>query len=148
MKTNTTTLEPNSTHPAQRLPAAKIHYTDLTRGAALCGIRPTVLLETRVLEEFAELDPALGSNPAGIILAVLGFHLINGHAAGDDRLTVCLVRRRDGRQVEVDLMLLPRRQAGGERIYLRLAGVRAISPLTSDTNQYQLELDGRSACLN
>ena len=57
MKTNTTTLEPNSIRPAHRASVAKIHYTDLTRGAALYNIRSAVLLETRVLEEFAELDP-------------------------------------------------------------------------------------------
>lgn len=59
-----------------------------------------------------------------VVLAVLLHHLAGGNGGGDDRLTVCLTRKIDGRNVEVDLMLLRRRQEGAERLYLRVAGIR------------------------
>jgi hypothetical protein len=116
-----------ATHPARTAPesrAQKIIYTDLTREAVHCCIQASVFLESRVLEEFAELDPALGHNVAGVIFSVLACHLAGGHGAGDDRLTICLTRRSDGRPIELDLMLFRRRQEDGERFYLRVADVR------------------------
>lgn len=124
---NTQTLTQTSLQPSSNASASRINYTDLTRGAALNGIRASVLLESRVIEEFAELDPALGHNTAGVVLAVLLSHLAGGNGGGDDRLTVCLTRRSDQSAVEVDVMLLRRRQAGSERLYLRMADVRDIS---------------------
>jgi hypothetical protein len=121
---NIQTLEQNSLRPTLQTAAGKINYTDLSRGAALNCIRASVMLETRVLHEYAELDPALGHNTAGVVFAVLLNHLASGNGGGDDRLTVCLTRRADGRDVELDLMVLRRRQAGGERFYLRITGVR------------------------
>lgn len=124
---NTQTLIENKRRPATQVPAIKIKYTDLSRGASLNGLRASVFLEARVLEEYAELDPTLGQNTAGVILAVLGCHLAAGNGIGDDRLSVCLKRREDGQLVEVDLMLLRRRQAGGECLYLRRADVRLMA---------------------
>jgi hypothetical protein len=124
MKTQTHTQ--TSPQPSAKNSERPIKYSDLTRGAALNGIRATVLLETRVLAEFAELDPALGHNTAGVIFSVLLSHLAGGNGGGDDRLTICLTRRSDGQLVEVDLMLLRRRQQGGQRFYLRIADVREI----------------------
>lgn len=124
---NTNTLEQTSLRPATQAPAAKINYTDLSRGASLNGLRASVFVETRVLEEYAELDSALGQNTAGVILAVLGCHLVTGNGIGDDRLSACLIRRKDGQLIEVDLMLLRRRQAVGECLYLRLADVRLMA---------------------
>jgi len=118
--------------PAVKTPRGQMSYTDLSGGAAINGLRATVLLESRVLHEFSELDPALGHNTAGVVLAVLVWHLAAGDQVGDDRLTVCLTRRGDNCPVEVDLMLLRRNQQSGERFYLRIADVR---PIDFPTNE-------------
>src|SRR5690242_20128660 len=70
---------------------------DITRGARLHGIcSPAVLIDAEVLEDYVEMDAALGQNLAGVVLAVLACHLeMNPGGTHHDQLTICTVRRED-----------------------------------------------------
>lgn len=111
---------------SQEQTSAPIHYTDLSRGAAIFGIRARVQLESRVLEDYQELDPALGHNVVGAILSVLGCREMVGGTLGDSRLSVCLARRESGQTVEVDLGVFRRCHGGQETYFFRFIDEREL----------------------
>lgn len=93
---------------------------DVTRGATPFGIRSQVFLEEELRDAYAEIDPALGQNVIGSILAALSCYLAMGQGTlSDDQITVCLLRRADDRLVEVDLEVHRHRRAGRECLSLR-----------------------------
>jgi len=104
--------------------------TDITRGAAQFGIRrASVFVETQVLADYCELDPAVGLNVIGIVLTVLYCRLAMTPSGGPaDPLIVCLLRRVDGRLVEVDLTLHRSRSRGGESIMLQRSAEQVMEP--------------------
>lgn len=104
--------------------------TDITRGATQFGIRRTsVFVESAVLADYHEIDPAVGLNVIGLILTVLYCRLAVAPGGGpDDPLTVCLVRRTDGRLVEVELTLRRSRGRGGDRIMLQQTAEHIVAP--------------------
>ena len=98
---------------------------DLTRGANRLGIRARVLIEAKILEDYGEIDNALGHNTAGLVLSVLSHRLASGNAGlANDLLTVGLVRRQTGASVELDLSLRRTRAGDQECFTLRLADER------------------------
>lgn len=109
--------------------------TDLTRGAAqFCIRRAAVSVETRILNDYAEIDPALGMNTAGVILTVLVCHIAMAPGgSAEDRITVCLQRRNDEHLVEVDLAIRRSRAAGGERLLLQFETEREFSPAPAES---------------
>ena len=124
---NTHSLTPTQTFIRPH-PNAPFNRLDLSRGARQFGLRSLVFLDAAVRTDYAELDPALGHNVAGIVLAVLAFHeALPGLGRDEERITVCLVRRRDEQLVEVDLVLQRRRQRGGEAIELRRVAERELA---------------------
>ena len=100
---------------------------DLTRGARNFGIRSgAVLLDSEVLCDYAELDPALGHNVAGLVLCVLGCHMLDKleKGAAKDLIAVCLCRRQDARVLEVDFQINHVLVNGYESLVLCKAGER------------------------
>jgi hypothetical protein len=98
---------------------------DLRLGASQLGIRMPVLIESRILERYAEIEFSLGLNVAGVILWALACHLAGGKATGPQEiLTVCLLRRGDVRLVEVDLQIGSTRFAQRTWLFLQLAAER------------------------
>jgi hypothetical protein len=84
-----------------------------------------VLIESKILADYGEIDNALGHNTAGLVLSVLSHCLATGHAGlAEDLLTVGLVRRQDGALVELDLSLRRTRAGDQECFTLRLADER------------------------
>ena len=114
----TTSPEPTST---------LIQYTDLSRGAAIFGIRARVQLESRTLEDYQEMDPAMGHNVVGAVLSVLGCREVMGNTLGDGRMSVCLARRDSGQTVEVDLAIYRRCRGGQETYFLRFIDERELA---------------------
>ena len=124
LMTNTTapTVAHNILSPP---PFATSRIVDLTRGASRLGIRARVLIESKILADYGEIDNALGHNTAGLVLSVLSHCLATGHAGlAEDLLTVGLVRRQDGALVELDLSLRRTRAGDQECFTLRLADER------------------------
>jgi hypothetical protein len=107
--------------PARPTVTPPTDTTDITRGATQFGIRrASVFVETQVLADYQEIDPAVGLNVIGIILTVLYCRLAMPPGAGPgEPLIVCLLRRTDGRLVEVELTLHHSRGPGGETITLQ-----------------------------
>lgn len=103
-----------------------IRYTNLTRGAGLFNIRAGVQLESRVLQDYTEIDPALGHNVVGAVLSILAHRVLLNDILGDSRLTVCLARRDTGQIVEVDLALYRRRRINEETYFLRFVDEREV----------------------
>jgi hypothetical protein len=103
-------------------------FTDLTLGAPCFGIRgPKVLIESSILEDYAETDPSLGMNAAGMILTVLGQQMaLNPGGGRDESIVVGLNRRDDGRNVELDLSLTRSRRQGQEYLHLTRLGDREV----------------------
>jgi len=126
-KTINTTSNTTSTLPSITEPPPETVYTNLSHLAATYGIHASVHLEQRVLAEFSELDPMFGDDTAGLILAVLAFHLHTGTIGNAGRLPVCLLRREDQQLVEVDLLVLCHERETGAHIYLRTVGIREIA---------------------
>lgn len=108
--------------------APSIPVTDLSRGAGRYGLRhQKVLVESSVLEDYAETDPSLGLNTAGVVLTVLGQHMALSPGGGrDESILVALHRREDGQQVEVELSLSRTRRQGQECLQLTLLGDREV----------------------
>ena len=78
-----------------------------------------------VVDNYGELDPGVGRNVVGTVLAVLGSHLAGGGSfAGSEVLPVCLLRREDGQTVEVDLLVRRLRKSGRECLAITAAGER------------------------
>jgi len=133
---NRTVVEATAIPPALGPRPGKIEYTDVTRGATQFCLRSEVFLETRVLDEFMEVDRTLGHNAAGVIFSVLQFHLAEGRVTGADHITLCLAQKTGGRVVEVDLLALQRHLGTGERIYLRFVAARPLDvPETEDADE-------------
>jgi len=119
-----TTLAP--TQPSTR-PQHSNLTTDVSRGARQCDIKAHVFIETEILDNYSELDPSLGQNTIGVVLAVLSCHLhMSRGGLGEDTITVCLLRRQDDRVVELDLGLHRRRHAAGECFELRRLAEREV----------------------
>lgn len=114
-----------STITFRRIPAGS---TDITRGARLMGIHgPKVSIQSEVLENYCELDGALGQNLAGVILSVLACHLDqNPGGTFDDRVLVCAIRRDDGTPVEIGLEIQRFRDCGVEHIVLVRIGEQSL----------------------
>ena len=125
--TITTTSNATSTFSPMTEPPPETAYTNLSHLAAAYGIHASVHLEQRLLAEFSELDPMFGDDTAGLILAVLAFHLHTGTIGNAGRLPVCLLRRQDQQLVEVDLLVLCHERESGEHIYLRAVDLREIA---------------------
>ena len=86
---------------------------DASRGAAQLGIASQVWVHHDVVDTYGELDPGVGRNVVGAVLAVLDCHLASGGSfAGSEILPVCLRRREDGQPVEVDLLVRRLRKLG------------------------------------
>lgn len=102
---------------------------DITRGARLIGIdRPRIAVQSDVLENYCELDSALGQNLTGVILSVLACHLGNNPGGTyDDRIEVCALRRDDAAPVEISLELHRFRDRGSEYILLVRRDERSLS---------------------
>lgn len=108
-------------------PTPVTRNTNISRGASQLGIQSNVFLEEEVLNAYGEIDPALGQNVIGCVLAVLACHLALGKGnLADDLMTVCLIRRQDDRMVEVDLGIRRHRHAGRECLSLRRVAERAM----------------------
>jgi hypothetical protein len=105
---------------AERQPIT-VRSTDVTRGARLHAIRSaSVFVDSDVMEDYAEIDVALGQNLAGVILSVLSYHLgINPGGVHDDQITICAIRREDATLVELVLHIERTRRNGMEHIVLR-----------------------------
>ena len=54
---------------SQEQTSKPVNYTDLSRGAAIFGIRAEVQLESRVLEDYQEVDPARAQRGRGHAVA-------------------------------------------------------------------------------
>ena len=91
-------------------------WTDLSVGSSQFSIRLPVLLESRVLQDYGEIEPALGLNTAGLVLSVLSSGL--AVSSEDDRLTVALFRRSDGAFTELQLRFRRGFVAGGQEFLL------------------------------
>ena len=99
---------------------------DASRGAAQVGIASQVWVHHDVVDSYGELDPGVGRNVVGAVLAVLGSHLAGGGSfAGSEVLPVCLRRRDDCQPVEVDLLVRRLRKSGHECLAITAAGERA-----------------------
>lgn len=104
-------------------------FVDLSRGARRFGLPvETLFLEGSVLNDYAELDPALGYNVAGTILSVL-HNQVRQIGGLDEFVTVCLVRREDARAVELELALKHRKRFGRGCIMLRKSAERPTESL-------------------
>ncbi len=101
-------------------------YIDFSRGAADLDLRrQRVLLDTALLDDYAEPDRGLGLNTGGVILRVLAQHLAScPGGGGDDSIIVCLHRREDGQRVEVQLAVKRSRRQGQECLLLSRLGER------------------------
>ena len=110
---NVENIIPSSQEQTSKL----VNYADLSRGAASFGIRAEVHLESRVLEDYQEMDPAAGDGVADAVLSLLCYQILLGDTSGDGRMTVCLSQRDSGQAVEVDLAVC-RRCHGGQETYL------------------------------
>ncbi len=123
----------NSTSTGVCLPIASDpnEFIDLSRGARLFGLSmDSLLLEGALLNDYSEMDPAVGYNVVGTILSVLGQQVRREGGVGD-LVSVCVRRREDARPVEVELEVKRRRRFGRGCILLRRAKERVIelSPL-------------------
>jgi hypothetical protein len=99
---------------------------DATRGAAQLGIASQVWVHHDVVDSYSELDPGVGRNVVGAVLAVLDCHLAcGGSFAGSEVLPVCLRRREDGQPVEVDLLVRRLRSSGRECLAITATGERS-----------------------
>ncbi len=99
-------------------------FVDFSRGAAELGLRrQRVLLESAMLDDYAEPDTSLGLNTGGLILRVLAQHLAAcPGGGGDDSIEICLQRRDDGQPVEVQLSVKRSRRQGQEYLVLSRLG--------------------------
>ena len=106
-----------------------VPQTDLTRGAIQHGLRnQKVLVATEILDDYREIDPALGLNAAGQILTVLARHIQLTPGGGrKENLSVCLRRREDDREVELFLTLVRSRRQGAQCLQLFKLGDREIA---------------------
>jgi hypothetical protein len=114
-------------------PKPTVETIDITRGARLHGICSSeVIIEAEILEDFAEMDVALGQNLVGVVLAVLACHLeMNSGGTHRDQVTICTVRREDAVTVELDLQITHTRRQGRERIFLRKGEEREVEALVA-----------------
>jgi len=101
---------------------------DLSLGAGQFGIPVPLIAPSRLIEEYAEVHPALGYNVAGIILSLVSNHLAGAEpgANGPETMTACLVRREDGAIVEVELELIACPQPSSAGLALRITGEQAL----------------------
>lgn len=92
--------------PPGQKPSAASSTVDLSRGARQFGILGRVQIPATILADYEEVDPAVGHNTAGIVLAVLSYRLAAGPIGSrDEFFTVSLRRKCDRKMVELDLAL-------------------------------------------
>ena len=115
------TLQKTASDKLQQSPAGIPHLMDVSRGARHFSIQPqTVLMDQALLEEYAEVDAALGQNLIGVILSVLSYHLSTTPGGlSRDQISFNAVRREDALLVDVELELRRSRSGTGERLVLR-----------------------------
>lgn len=120
------TLEPliPKTTPLKRAsPRSKL--MDVSRGARLHRLNEQVYLDPVVLDNYSEIDPALGRNLVGCVLSVLAQHVTANPGGGaDEHLPVAVRRREDGGEVELLLSLSRSRRSGQLALVLTHAGER------------------------
>jgi hypothetical protein len=137
---NITTIGQPQSGSTTHAPRPFVPQTDLTRGAIQHGLRnQKVLVATEILDDYQEIDQALGLNTAGQILTVLARHIQLTPGGGrEENLSVSLHRREDNSEVELFLTLARSRRQGTEclqlfklvdRINLSSASCRLLSPL-------------------
>ena len=123
---------PNQAAPTKILKNTRqtsdIPTIDITRGARLHGIRSSaVLMESEIFDSYGELDPALGQNLAGVILALLACHLeMNPGGTHEDQITICAIRRDDSTTVELNLLITRKGRQEGEQIVLHKGNEREV----------------------
>jgi len=101
-------------------------HLDASRGAAQLGIASQVWVHHDVVDSYGELDPGVGRNVVGAVLAVLDSHLASGGSfAGSEIVPVCLRRREGGQPVEVDLLARRLRSSGRECLAITATGERS-----------------------
>jgi hypothetical protein len=102
--------------------------TDLSAGARQHGLRVPVLVDTRLLEDYAPVDPTLGYNTAGALLNLLSYCAAGTrHPERHQELTAALVRRQDGQLVELDIAAVPARCSAGRCLYLHAIAERELA---------------------
>ena len=102
-------------------------YTDLVSEAGCSGIGVQAWLESRVLEDYQEIE----TSPQEDTLAVMIFSILDFHVKDklwDKRMTLLLVRRDSGKIVEVDLAVRRRRNHGKDRYLVRFVAEREFCP--------------------
>lgn len=95
-------------------------YIDLVSEAGCSGIGVQAWLESRVLEDYQEIE----TSPQEDTLAVMIFSILDFHVKDklwDKRMTLLLARRDSGKIVEVELVMRRLRNHGKDRYLVRLA---------------------------
>lgn len=118
-----TTLDHPAPAPRHEPLEAQPPFTNLSRLAIQFRLRTNVFVQSSVLCEFSALNFSDGATTAEAVLAALAFRR---PLTAEGVLSVCLVRRRDGRNVLVELRVSGRGEAGHESIFLRPANVRGL----------------------
>ena len=96
-------------------------------GSAQFGIRRPVLIATRILQEYQEIEIAVGLNAVGVILTALSCRLAS-EPVSDAQIIVCLRRRRDARPVELALLIQRAWLSNRKCLFIRLADAPGTSP--------------------
>jgi hypothetical protein len=112
---------------SQEPPENPIIYIDLVSEAGCYGIGVQAWLESRVFEDYQEIDTL----PQEDTLAVMIFSILDFHVKDklwDKRMTLLLVRRDSGKIVEVDLVVRRRRNHGKDRYLIQFVGEREFCP--------------------
>jgi hypothetical protein len=116
---------PNHRHPLSDLPP---RILDLSIGALQFGIPVPVSVSSRLLEDYAEIQPVLGLNVVGVVLSLVSYRWASLLAVINtpETVTACLLRRRDGCVVELDLEILSVGLSGRRSLLLRITDERVL----------------------
>lgn len=101
------TISTATTLPNANTPSPSPNPLNITRGARQFGVLcAEVFIDSELLDDYAAPDAHLGLNAAGVILSVLSSHLaVHPSGAPHEPIHVCLLRRQDGRLVQLALEL-------------------------------------------
>ena len=123
----TTTLTSNAaTNTPCRSTSA---WLDLTAGAGHFCLRQPVQLHRRLVDHYAEPDPALGLNVSGVILSSLLWRNTQPDDQRGDVLVAVLRRKLDGRLVHVFLAVTPFTTRGQSGLSLKFTAERELTSL-------------------
>ena len=104
-------------------PCGATEYTNLSRGALYRGLSLDFLfVDPAIMDDYAEVDPALGQNVAGALLDALQSQSQEGLEGRAQTITIALVRRDDGQLVELDIRAESIRLRDYECLVLDTAG--------------------------